>query len=490
MAISMCFPLRAVIAWYENDGTGNFGPQLIISSEASGARSARAADFDGDGDLDVVSALRLSNGVAWHENLGGQVFAPQVVITDQTIGIRCVFPSDLDGDGDIDIISASSFDDKIAWYANDGAGNFGPPQMVSLLANSPPSVRTADLDGDGDLDIISASDRDAKIAWYQNNGLGVFGVQQVISLEADAAQSVHPADVDGDGDIDVLSASYFDNKIAWYENDGLGNFGPQQIISTQAEGALFVSAADLDGDGDLDAMSASLLDNKIAWYENLSQSVCNAPLNLDVIEIGFSGSNPEVNLSWDNTNGTANCEVKAGRINTASAATATPVFANLNNTQILTQTTEAGLLFNIGLYDNPTALIIPGAWYGFEVRCTCQNGSGYSPWSGLMPSSVVQIPVLNPVFAPENTQNTSLETGKSIRLYPNPFSATATLDLGGSAGWLGMEIYDLQGRLIRHDKVYSQEGIVRMDRADLVSGSYILRLKTASKSRELLFIVE
>ena len=31
--------------------------------------------------------------------------------------------ADIDGDGDMDIISASSTDDTIAWYENDGAAN-------------------------------------------------------------------------------------------------------------------------------------------------------------------------------------------------------------------------------------------------------------------------------------------------------------------------------------------------------------------------------
>ena len=33
-----------------------------------------------------------------------------------------VFAADVDGDGDIDVLSASHYDDKIAWYENDGAG--------------------------------------------------------------------------------------------------------------------------------------------------------------------------------------------------------------------------------------------------------------------------------------------------------------------------------------------------------------------------------
>ena len=35
-----------------------------------------------------------------------------------------VFAADVDGDGDLDVLSASANDDKIAWYENDGSQNF------------------------------------------------------------------------------------------------------------------------------------------------------------------------------------------------------------------------------------------------------------------------------------------------------------------------------------------------------------------------------
>jgi hypothetical protein len=43
------------IAWYENDGRQNFTSHTITTA-ADGARSVYAADVDGDGDMDVLSA--------------------------------------------------------------------------------------------------------------------------------------------------------------------------------------------------------------------------------------------------------------------------------------------------------------------------------------------------------------------------------------------------------------------------------------------------
>ncbi|MBI4878582.1 MAG: VCBS repeat-containing protein, partial [Planctomycetes bacterium] len=289
------------IAWYENDpvGAGDFGAQQVITIQADGARDVLAADLDGDGDADVLSASLFDNKIAWYENTDGQgSFAPQQVISNAANGAWCVYAADLDGDGDpdvlsasviqadgardvlaadldgdgdADVLSASSNDDKIAWYENtNGQGSFGPQQVISTAAGWACSVFATDLDGDGDIDVLSASTSDYKIAWYENtNGLGNFGPQQVVSTAVNGAWCVFATDVDGDGDADVLSASSNDDKIAWYENtSGLGLFGPQQVISTAADSAWSVFATDLDGDGDADVLSASMDDYKIAWYEN------------------------------------------------------------------------------------------------------------------------------------------------------------------------------------------------------------------------------
>jgi hypothetical protein len=302
------------IAWYENvDGAGAFGPQQMISDSADGAQTVFAADLDGDGDNDVLSASYDDDKIAWYENVDGAgAFGSQQIITDAADGAQSVFAADVDGDGDNDVLSASSEDDKIAWHENmDGAGAFGPQQIISQSANFAMSVFAADLDGDGDTDVLSAS-QDDKIAWYENvDGAGAFGPQQIISTLANGAQSVFAADLDGDGDDDVLSASGQDDKIAWYENvDGAGAFGPQQIISTLADNAQSVFAVDLDGDGDTDVLSASYYDDKIASYENVDGNGSFGPQTAIVPVMGA----PSFLLAAD-LDGDEDRDVVAGSIN-------------------------------------------------------------------------------------------------------------------------------------------------------------------------------
>ena len=122
---------------------------------------------------------------------------------------RSVFAADMDGDGDLDIISASLLDDTIAWYENDG--NADPTFTATDIATSADgaySVFAADMDGDGDMDIVSSSFYDDTIAWYENNGnANPTWTAADIATSADGAISVFAADMDGDGDMDILSAS-------------------------------------------------------------------------------------------------------------------------------------------------------------------------------------------------------------------------------------------------------------------------------------------
>ena len=262
LAIYLAAALR-LSAQAQTDTNGQFGPPQIISTQTEIAEGIYAADLDGDGDQDVLSASRGDNKIAWYENDGKGAFGEQQIISQQAVSAQDVYATDLDGDGDQDVLSASGFGETVAWYENDGEGNFGEKQIIAQ-ADYFLDVYAADLDEDGDQDVLSASDN--RIAWYENDGQGNFE-EQVITTQVDGAREVYAADLDGDGDMDALSASFFDGQVAWYENDGQGNFGEQRIFGF-AEGTTGVYAADLDGDGDQDVLSCSNIEGAVVWYEN------------------------------------------------------------------------------------------------------------------------------------------------------------------------------------------------------------------------------
>lgn len=247
-----------------------FGPQQIISSTADGTQIIFAADLDGDGYIDIVSANQFGSSVTWYENLDGSGnFGPEnlVALLNQTTS---VFAADLDNDGDVDILAISAPNKTVVWYENlDGKGNFSPQKVISNQVDGAFSVIAADMDGDGDMDVVLASDF-LGLMWFENLGMGQFSGKKIIDSQIGNSRSVVAVDIDGDGDLDILGNGTGSNKIYWIENlDGLGNFGPRQIIDSVGLYANVVFAADIDGDGDMDVVFASNGDNEVAWYENL-----------------------------------------------------------------------------------------------------------------------------------------------------------------------------------------------------------------------------
>ncbi|HMN27104.1 MAG TPA: FG-GAP-like repeat-containing protein, partial [Caldilineaceae bacterium] len=157
-----------------------------IDTGASGVLHIHAADLDGDGDADLVTALELMNAVRWYENLGTKppTFAMHV-ITENARAVHAVYAADADQDGDQDIFAAIEGNNTVAWYENLGGK---PPTFAErIIVNNTAvahGIDAADIDGDGDLDALSASRADGKVAWYEN-----VGGQYAFSSEVDPENS-------------------------------------------------------------------------------------------------------------------------------------------------------------------------------------------------------------------------------------------------------------------------------------------------------------
>ena len=104
------------IAWYENDGAADpsFTARTITTS-ADGVWTVYAADIDNDGDIDVLAASFEDDKIAWYENNGAAdpSFTANTIATSIN-GAIGVYAADFDNDGDMDILSAAYTDGKIA----------------------------------------------------------------------------------------------------------------------------------------------------------------------------------------------------------------------------------------------------------------------------------------------------------------------------------------------------------------------------------------
>jgi len=213
------------IGWYRNLGQGVFSSQLVIDSVGNTNMTAiDFGDLDGDGDLDI--SVTTSYGLYYYFNTDGQgTFGVKQIIIDYPFGCASLKIADFDNDGDNDIVYAgkninTSDPAFLSWAENvNGLGTF-QTHLITNVILTPKSLVVADFDADGDIDIASAdSGNQGIIAWYENtDGQGGFeNSQQIISLNVVAPNDLFTVDIDNNATIDIVAISESD-KIVWFRN--------------------------------------------------------------------------------------------------------------------------------------------------------------------------------------------------------------------------------------------------------------------------------
>jgi len=260
----------AEVAWFETRPEDDF-PKRIIEDSFLEVSSVWAGDFDRDGDQDVVGAAWVSNEVATWENLSihrNAVFGDSASASPfaATAAPRAV---DLDRDGYPDVLGADA-NGPVALMGDGGAGWTVEGVGVGLAGTR--GVAAADIDRDGMLDVVAVSPTLGEIAWWRNDGgAPADWTMTSISNIFTGIHRVEAADVDGDGDVDLFGSTDSSGfgDVVWLTNlDGKGTDWGIEFVTSGLSGNLFIATADFDGDGDVDSASASSSSGHIEWWEN------------------------------------------------------------------------------------------------------------------------------------------------------------------------------------------------------------------------------
>ena len=314
-------PLRGYVYFIRNTGTNGKPvydqPVKVMSAdkpvETFGWPSPNFADFDGDGDLDLLCGEFL-DGFTYFENIGTRTapkYAPGRRLTVPPGAEKSAAPS--------------------AWLAQQEAAKLpGSPHPLTMDLEMITPV-AINWDKDGDLDLI-VGDEDGRVAFIENTGKftsdhtpqflpPVYFKQEADDLKCGALATPVGVDWDGDGDIDIVSGNTA-GYIVFYENlSGPGVAKPKwaapkhleadgKIIRPMAGangsiqgpceakwGYTTLSIADWDGDGLPDILMNSIL-GKVVWFKNIGTRKAPKLAAAQPIEVEWNGPQPALAYGW------------------------------------------------------------------------------------------------------------------------------------------------------------------------------------------------
>jgi len=262
------------IIMFRNEGSDTIlWTKQIIAENIDNAHSVYSADFDNDGDLDIVAAAyQGSPGVLWLRNDGGNpINWSQFTVATTFYNAHEVYSYDIDLDGRMDIIGASSDLNKISWWRNTGGDTIEwVEQVISNHVEKAKSARVADFDGDGDMDIVGVAITAHKILWWENRGSDpIEWTEHLVDGHFLGPHRAEPVDMDYDGDMDILCAGYLGHEVAWWRNEGGDTIlWKKESIASGVTNACIAQAADIDNDNDLDIVATAQGKNEILLFLN------------------------------------------------------------------------------------------------------------------------------------------------------------------------------------------------------------------------------
>ena len=289
-------PLRGYVYLIRNEGTTNkpqhAKPRIIEAEgkpvETFGWPSPNFADFDGDGDLDLLCG-EFRDSFTYFENTGNRrepryaagrklIQAGRPLVMD----LEMIVPSaiDWDADGDVDLIVGDE-DGRVALVEHtgnvtDGTPQFLPPRYFQQEADRVKCGALAtpvgvDWDGDGDDDLVSGNTA-GYIQFYENLGQVDGGLQKWAA----------PQRLKANRDIIRIQA------------------GPNGSIQGPCEakwGYTTLKVADWNHDGLLDLVVNSIL-GEVIWFENSGTKTTPELQAAQPVEVAWNGPTPKPDWTW------------------------------------------------------------------------------------------------------------------------------------------------------------------------------------------------
>jgi hypothetical protein len=241
-----------------NQLNGSFGPVkgYFTGNDPIGVL---AVDTNQDGFNDLVTADYGSNQVTHYTNQGNESFlgvSPvQYALTGLPVSIAV---ADFEADGDIDVVVAQQGVNQASVLLNQGAGTFAAA-VDYATGNSPTSISTQDANGDGLLDFVVSHSNEDYVSVYLNQGSGTFGAATDYWIGPSSNQ-IFSYDMDRDGFVDIISLSSSESMISIIRGQGDGSFLSPQFYYPPKDAGLVMTLTRSNADAYYDVAIAGQVD--------------------------------------------------------------------------------------------------------------------------------------------------------------------------------------------------------------------------------------
>ena len=253
--------------------------------------SLAKADFDNDGDLDLMTN-QYDGKFRYFENVGTPSSPEYTSFVENPFslsdigGYGILTVGDIDNDGDIDIL-VNQYGGGASFKYLENTGSSVAPNFASAI-DSPfglsasvyaASMQWIDIDDDNDFDLYVLNG--GGHVFYENTGSNsapayATGVTNPFSLSF-AIPYGRFIDFDNDGDFDLIGST--NSSFAYYENIGTaqsasfsaGVFQPFSLISTFSH-ISGLEALDIDGDNDFDLIYNDADSGDFHYFQNIGTS--------------------------------------------------------------------------------------------------------------------------------------------------------------------------------------------------------------------------
>jgi hypothetical protein len=273
------------VSWLFGDGEGAFATNR---REALGDEptNVAVADLDGDGRLDVVSTNEGSDDVSVLLADGAGTFAPERRFCVVTATPPCPAGSDpsavaiaeMTGDAHPDLAVANAGSDTVSILAGDGAGGFTFTSSVAVSAGmAPGSLALGDLDNDGDEDLAVVGEGSTRLGVYLGNEDGTFAAPPGLPVGLGLAPtSVAMGLLDGDSYRDLVVANNGSDNVKVLLGDGDGTFTTAPTVTT-GSGPTDVTLGDVNGDLVPDMAVSNDGDNSVQVFPGAGDGSFGSP---------------------------------------------------------------------------------------------------------------------------------------------------------------------------------------------------------------------